>query len=169
MDAWIAVHQIDERETDGRRDKAVERMQYRVPHRKAQIEGLRLSQDLRTKDEQQQDDLQRRRQLDLELHLNDAGNDQQEQGEQTQKDVFVVAVEQLQDRRQDDERPQQQVDGKWSFMLTDLHLDRLHGSPPSFFHSHLPLLNVLNGDLFPGRAAGCAAAGSALRGPTRHR
>ena len=61
----------------------------------------------------------------MEFHLHGRRQDEQQQCQQAEKDVFEIAVEQLQDQRQHDEAAQKQIDGKAALMFTDLPFQRL--------------------------------------------
>ena len=79
--ALAPVQQVHQREADGRRQEPVQRMERCVPEGKDQVKLTDLAQDLRRKNKDQNDDLQRRRQLHPERDLHQARHDQKNQSQ----------------------------------------------------------------------------------------
>ncbi len=106
------VEQIDQSKADGRAQKAVERMEHGIPVRHADVEAVELAEDFCGEDEQQDDDLQRAGQLDIELAREDAGQNEQHQGQPAEEDALKIAPEGRAHQREDHQRAQDEIDGQ---------------------------------------------------------
>ena len=69
-------------ETSGSRQKAVERVQQRVPERKERVEMEQLAQYLGRENKQRDDPLERLRNGDLEAHLDEQRHEEKREREQ---------------------------------------------------------------------------------------
>ena len=94
-DALVAVEQHRQGKADGCRQEAVGGVKHGVPMGHTNVEGSQLAQDLRREDKAQNDALQHRRQLDAQLHLDQAGQVQQRQGQGAEEHALIVAQEGL--------------------------------------------------------------------------
>ena len=106
----VAVEDVHQGEADGGAQKAVEGVEHGVPVGENGVERADLAQDLGGVDEQEYDDLQGVRHVDMEPLLNEVGNEEQNEGKYAQKDAFKVPVEKLGDEDQNDGVTQDGVD-----------------------------------------------------------
>ena len=89
----MPVQHIHQRKADSRETESVDRMQHRIPVGHAHIELVDFPQDRCCEDEDQQEYLQGARQLNPQLSGQDAGEEQQEEGNRRDKDRFIIPAE----------------------------------------------------------------------------
>src|SRR5699024_11105753 len=107
-----AVQKIYEREADSGSKKSVHCMEHRIPEREHQVKLADLPEDLRRKDKEQDNDLQRGGQLHLERHLHKARDHKEQQGQRTKEHVLIIAVQKLEHHHHDHKEPQDKIDDK---------------------------------------------------------
>lgn len=105
----VAVQNVQQGKADGRAQKAVQRVQHRVPVGEGDVVRADLAHDFRCINEQQDDDLQRVRQGDVQLFFQDAGHHEQDKRQHAEKNVFKVAVENLCQHDQHNRDAQQDI------------------------------------------------------------
>ena len=105
----MAVAHVHQGEADGGAQEAVDGVQHGVPVGEGGVKGPDLTQNFRSEDKQQNDDLQRVGQVNLQALFKNGGQQKENQRQYTQKDVFKVAVEKLCHHYQDHQQPQHDV------------------------------------------------------------
>ena len=120
----IVVQQQYHGKAHGRRQEAVEGMEHSVPPRNDHIEGIDLAQNLRREDEAQNGDFQRRRQFDVQLHLNPAGRIQQQQRQNAEEGAFIASPHDLAYQRHDHQGSQNIKNDKGALMFPKLAVHR---------------------------------------------
>ncbi len=70
-------------------------MKHGIPEGKNQIVFLDFSQNLRGKDEQEDEDLQSVGHIDVQAALHKAGDEEQDQRQAAEEHVVIIAVKQL--------------------------------------------------------------------------
>ena len=104
-------------------------MEHGVPAGDADVESVDLPQDLRREDEAEHRDLQGRGKLDVELHLDPAGDIEERQGQGAVEGALIAPQHDLPDQGDDDEKTEHGEDEKRALMLSELHLDGLLKDP----------------------------------------
>ena len=163
----VVIEQQDHGEAHGGGQEAVEGVEHGVPVGDVHIEGVDLPQDLRREDEAQNGDLQRRRQLDPQLHLEPAGDIQQHDGQNTKERALVVVQEQLADQHHQHQNTQGVKHDKGASVLPQFPR---HGLPevlllPLFFQFFLFSVHChqnASSSFVISRAARRAASSSAM-------
>ena len=95
-------------------------MEHGVPVGDIHIKGVDLSQDLRREDEAQNGDLQRRRQFDMQLHLEPTGDIQQYDGQDAKERALVVMQHDLAHQRHEYQDTQRVKDDEGASVLPQL-------------------------------------------------
>ena len=91
LDAAVAVQDVDKGKARGGTEEARGGVEHGVPVGVGDEVTLQLPQYLRCENEQQDNDLQHRRQLDTEVLLNEKRQDEQRQHQQTDEGAFIFA------------------------------------------------------------------------------
>jgi len=132
---FVIVQQHDHGKADSRGKESVQSMQDGIPEGDKNVKFIDLTQDFRAKDKEQHDNLQGSRQLNLEIDLDKAGNEEQKQSQDTEKHILIILIHDLSDHHKNDQRTEHNVYGKRAFMLTKLHFYSLPHilSPGRFF------------------------------------
>ena len=79
---------------------------------------LNLSQNFCRKYKDQNRNFQCCRKLDLQIDLYKAWNNQQQQGENTQENIFIILIKKLQNHHQNDQNSECHIHDKRAFMLS---------------------------------------------------
>ena len=117
---FIVVEQDDHGEAHRRGQKAVEGVEHGVPVGDHHVKGVDLPQDLRGENEAQNGDLQRRRQLDAQLHLHPAGDIQQQQRQCAEEHALIAAQHHLAHQHHQHQNPQDGKDDEGAFVFPQL-------------------------------------------------
>ena len=120
FDLVVAVEDIDQRKAEGRAEEARRRMQDRIPVRYVDEKAAKLAQNLRGKDEDQDDDLQRARQLDAEVPLHEQRQQKQKQHQQADRRVFIFSPQDRRNEDRNDDQSQNDVDREHGRLLLRL-------------------------------------------------
>ena len=102
----VVIQQHHHGEPHRRGQEAVDGVEHGVPPGDHHVEGVDLSQDLRCEDEAEDGDLQGRRQLDPQLHLDPAGQIQQQKRQDAEERALIVGQHQLAHQHHDHQQPQ---------------------------------------------------------------
>ena len=102
----MPVQKVDHGEADGSGKKAVDGVQNGIPSGKCYIKVIHLTENFSGKNKNINDSLEQRRNLNLELLLHEAGNQEQKEHQCAYPDTLVIALENLTDQNTDDENPQ---------------------------------------------------------------
>ena len=108
---FVAVEQVHHGETERRADKARRRVQHGVPMRVGDKIALELAEDLGSENEDQDNDLQRARQLDAEVALHELRQHEQNQHQHAYERALIVFMNDRHDHDADDDQTQDPVDG----------------------------------------------------------
>ena len=123
-------------------------MQDGIPIGNGDEKAGKLSQDLRGEDEQQDDDLQRIRQLNAEVLLDEKRQDEKRQHQQADKGVFIFSAQDGGYQRSKDDQAQHQIYRKYLGLPPDRRAQVAGG-----FTNLLALFHRC-GHSFPGRFFG---------------
>ena len=105
----VAVQNVQQGKADGSAQKAVQRVQNRIPIGVVYIVRTDLSHDLGGVDEQQDDDLQCVWKGNIQLALHQARHHKEQKRQHAEKHILKVAVEDLRQHHQHDRGPQQNI------------------------------------------------------------
>ena len=124
---FVAVEQIHHGKAERRADEARRRVQHGVPVRVGDEIALELAEDLGGENEDQDNDLQRARQLDAEVALHEPRQHEQDQHQHTHECALIVLMDDRHDHDADDDQTQDPVDGhdrrlRFIFLVFLLHL-----------------------------------------------
>ena len=112
------IQNIHQCKADRRHQKSVDRMKCSIPRRDFNIIRLNLSQNFCRKYKDQNRNFQCCRKLDLQIDLYKAWNNQQQQGENTQENIFIILIKKLQNHHQNDQNSECHIHDKRAFMLS---------------------------------------------------
>lgn len=137
LDAAVAVEDVDEGEARGGAQEAGGGVEHGVPVGIGDEIALQLAQDLRREDKQQDDDLQRGRQLDAEVLLDKERQHEQRQHQQADKRALVLAADDGGYQRAQHDEPQHQIHREYHGLPPDgaLQVTRRGNGLMGFLHS----------------------------------
>src|SRR5699024_10118400 len=143
-----AVQKIHKRKADRRGKEPVQSVEHSVPEGKHQVEFTDLSEDLRRKYKDQDDDLQGGRQFHLECHLYEAWRHKKHQGQHAEEHILIIPGQELQHHHHNDKKPQDKIHDKRAPVFPQFHIHRFsHILKPAVllpvFHSSPHILSVL--------------------------
>lgn len=121
-EAFALVEDVHQREADGCGEKTVEGMQGGIPEGIGHVVSSHLSQDGSSKDEEEDDVLQGIGDVYAGVGLDEGGDGKEDEGKDTEKDVLITAVENLDDHDQDNYQTKQVVYNSGTVTFTD-HLE----------------------------------------------
>ena len=119
FDAAVAVENVDERKAGGGAQEAGGGVQHGVPVVERDEIAFQFAQYLRRENKQQNDDLQRGRQLDAEVLLDEKRQHEQHQHQQAYKGALVFAAEDGGHQRGQHDQPQDRVYGEHGGLAAD--------------------------------------------------
>ena len=119
-DPVIVVQQHHHGEAYRRGQEAVDGVEHGVPSGDHHIKGVDLTQNFCRKDEAENGDLQGRRQLDPQLHLDPAGHVEQKKRENAEEGALVVGQHDLPHQHHQHQNPQDGKDDEGAFVFPQL-------------------------------------------------
>jgi hypothetical protein len=102
----VVVENNDQRKAHRRGQKAVQRVQNGVPERNDDIKRVNFTQNFGGEDKTEHRDFQRGRQFNPQLHLNPAGDVEQDQRQGAEKETLIAVEKKLAHHGHDDQQAQ---------------------------------------------------------------
>ncbi len=119
-ESFASVEDIHQGEADGGAEEPVEGVEHGVPVGERNVVRLDLPQNFCGEDKEEDDDLQRVRQVDVDLSFNKGRDQKQNQREDTEKHIFKVTIEKLGHHHKNDQDAQDHVERGHALFLLDL-------------------------------------------------